>query len=83
MKATKKARTKSSHGRSHVIHQRKMVVNTYTVLDDCVLNGVQAGYRRAFKHTSTPDAETIQDQILKPDLKILRKVQNRGSGGTG
>jgi hypothetical protein len=51
-------------GRTHVIHQTKMVVNVYSVLLDRVESGVLRGWNRAHKHTNTPDEETIKDEIL-------------------
>jgi len=40
-----------------------MQVNTRAVLERCIENGIQAGLRRAYKHTNTPTQETITDCI--------------------
>ncbi len=41
-----------------------MTVRAYPVLCRAVEEGVAYGWRRAHKHTDTPDEETIQDQII-------------------
>ena len=41
-----------------------MKVKEYTVLNDCVERGVISGMARAHKHTDTPTAETMRDQVI-------------------
>jgi hypothetical protein len=41
-----------------------MKVRAYSVLSRAVEEGVEYGWRRAHKHTETPDPETIKDQIM-------------------
>lgn len=38
--------------------------DTYAILQRCVEDGTARGYRRAFKHTDTPDEASIQDNII-------------------
>ena len=38
-------------------------VRTYSLVCDAVLGGVESGWRRAHKHTNTPDEETIKSTI--------------------
>ena len=38
-------------------------VNARKLMARCVLSGSRAGWRRAFKHTSTPSPERIQEAI--------------------
>lgn len=39
-------------------------VRAYDVLRRAIEEGVEYGWRRAHKHTDTPDAEAIKDQIV-------------------
>lgn len=39
-------------------------VNIYKVLQDSIEIGIDAGYRRAFKHTDNPSEEHIKSEIL-------------------
>lgn len=41
-----------------------MRVRAYDVLRRAIEEGVEYGWRRAHKHTDTPDSETIKDQIV-------------------
>jgi hypothetical protein len=41
-----------------------MKVRAYVVLRRAIEEGVDYGWRRAHKHTETPDPETIKDQIV-------------------
>ena len=43
--------------------RQSMIVNTRAVLERCIENGIQAGLRRAYKHTDTPTQETITECI--------------------
>ena len=40
-----------------------MKVNEYLVMTECVENGVNRGYNRAFKHTETPSEDAIKESI--------------------
>lgn len=40
-----------------------MQVKEYTVLTDCVERGVAYGMNRAYKHSDTPSADYIKQQI--------------------
>ena len=37
-------------------------LRAYTIVDNAVLDGVARGVARAFKHTESPDAESIKEQ---------------------
>lgn len=41
-----------------------MRMRAYDVLRRAIEEGVEYGWRRAHKHTDTPDAESIKDQIV-------------------
>lgn len=41
-----------------------MKVRAYDVLRRAIEEGVEYGWRRAHKHTDSPDAETIKDQVV-------------------
>jgi len=41
----------------------KLKVNVYRVLDDCIANGISAGWNKAHKHTDTPPEDEIKRQI--------------------
>ncbi len=41
-----------------------MRVRAYDVLRRAIEEGVEYGWRRAHKHTDTPDADAIKDQIV-------------------
>lgn len=49
----------------------EMRVRAYEVLHRAVEEGVTYGWRRAHKHTDTPDEETIKDQILTAVLNEI------------
>lgn len=40
-----------------------MIINEYAVMSECIRNGVNAGYTRAFKYEDTPSAESIKMAI--------------------
>jgi hypothetical protein len=40
-----------------------MRVKEYRVLEECIERGIEFGWRRAHKHTDTPDPATIQCDI--------------------
>ena len=48
-----------------------MRVRAYDVLRRSIEEGVEYGWRRAHKHTDTPDAEAIKDQLV---TAILNEV---------
>lgn len=45
-----------------------MKIRAYAVLCRAVEEGVAYGWRRAHKHTDTPNAETIEEQIISAVL---------------
>ena len=45
-----------------------MKVKEYNVVEKCIENGVEFGYNRAFKHTDTPDADKIKNEIVSAIL---------------
>jgi hypothetical protein len=51
-----------------------MRVRAYEVLRRAIEEGVEYGWRRAHKHTETPDAETIKDQIVTGILNEVSEV---------
>lgn len=40
-----------------------VTVDTYRVMEECVERGIAYGYRRAFKHTETPDEDAIKEAV--------------------
>jgi hypothetical protein len=48
-----------------------MRVRAYEVLRRTVEEGVAYGWRRAHKHTDTPDEETIKDEITNAALNAV------------
>lgn len=48
-----------------------MKVNDYEVLTDCIENGVNIGYRRAFKHT-----DATEEEINKYEQRIKESIYN-------
>jgi pyruvate-formate lyase len=43
---------------------KKLKVNTYAVLKECIEIGINGGWNKAHKHTDDPSEEYIKDQIL-------------------
>lgn len=43
----------------------------YNILSECIENGVELGYRRAFKHADSPSEDSIIESIHR---EILNKV---------
>jgi hypothetical protein len=41
----------------------QILTNTYVVFSRAVEEGVRYGWNRAHKHTSTPDAESVKEEI--------------------
>lgn len=50
-----------------------MKVKLYNLIQDAVEAGVSYGYNRAHKHTSTPAADEIKDQIEQAIMNELTK----------
>ncbi len=44
---------------------KKLKVNTYAVLEECIEIGINSGYKRAHKHTDNPTEEQIKEEILR------------------
>ena len=42
-----------------------MMVKEYTLLMECIEDGISTGYRRAFKHTEEPGEEYIKEKIFE------------------
>jgi hypothetical protein len=51
-----------------------MRVRAYDVLRRAIEEGVEYGWRRAHKHTDTPDEETIKDQIVTGILNEVCEI---------
>lgn len=49
-------------------------VRAYEVLRRAIEEGVTYGWRRAHKHTDTPDEETIKDQLVTAILNEVSEV---------
>lgn len=43
---------------------KKLKVNTYAVLEECIEIGINGGWNKAHKHTDDPSEEYIKEQIL-------------------
>lgn len=43
---------------------KKLKVNTYAVLEECIEIGISGGWIKAHKHTDTPTDDYIKEQIL-------------------
>ena len=43
---------------------KKLKVNIYNVLEECIENGINGGWNKAHKHTDNPNEEHIKEQIL-------------------
>lgn len=41
-----------------------MIPKSYELLDRCIEDGVAYGWQRAHKHTDTPDAQRVKDEIV-------------------
>ena len=53
---------------------KKLKPNIYAILKECIEIGINAGYRRAFKHIDNPSEEIIKEEILKyVILEIVEK----------
>lgn len=57
-----------------------MRVNNYVIVERAVEEGVNHGYRRAFKHTETPAHETIKDEIHRAIMSSLCEVFDLDAG---
>ena len=44
---------------------RKLKVNTYAVLEECIEIGISGGMNRAHKHTDNPTEEHLKEEILR------------------
>lgn len=44
---------------------KKLKVNIYNVLEECIENGINGGWNKAYKHTDTPNEDHIKEQILR------------------
>ena len=49
-------------------------VNAYAVIDRAVEEGVHCGYMRSHKHTDTPSAAAIEDEIGRAVMNALCEV---------
>jgi hypothetical protein len=56
----------------------KLKINTYKIISQAVEDGIAYGFNRAYKHTDTPGAEHIKDQIEQAVLNELCDVINFG-----
>ena len=43
---------------------KKLKVNTYAVLEECIEIGIDGGWNKAHKHTDKPEGDYIKEQIL-------------------
>ena len=63
--------------------QGGMTVRAYSVLSRAVEDGVAYGWRRAHKHTSTPDENSIVDQIVTGVLNEICLYFDFSDDGSG
>lgn len=45
------------------MENNKLVVNTYKVLEDCVLKGINNGWNRAHKYIDNPSEDHLKEQL--------------------
>lgn len=45
--------------------------DSYKLLDMCVENGINLGYRRAYKHNDNPSEEVLKEQI---QIAIMNEI---------
>ena len=57
-----------------------MRLNNYVIVERAIEEGVSYGYRRAFKHTETPDHETVKAEIHKAVLSSLCEILDLDAG---
>ena len=44
---------------------KKLKVNTYAVLEECIEIGINGGWNKAHKHTDNPTEEQIKEELLR------------------
>ena len=44
---------------------KKLKVNTYAVLEECIEIGIDGGMNRAYKHIDNPTEEQIKEELLR------------------
>ena len=44
---------------------KKLKVNTYAVLEECIEMGINGGWNKAHKHTDNPTEEQIKEELLR------------------
>lgn len=52
----------------------RVKINTYEVIARAVEDGIGWGLTRAFKHTETPDRETLEDHLHREILNAICEV---------
>ena len=52
--------------------------NAYAIIDQAVENGIECGYRRAFKHSESPDEFTIKSEVQTAVMNALCEVLEFG-----
>ena len=53
------------------VETRVMVPKFFPLLQRCVEEGVERGWNRAHKHTSTPDDRLVQDTVVSDIMNEL------------
>ena len=48
--------------------------NYYAIISRAVEEGVDSGYRRAYKHNDSPEEDTIKDEIHSAVINALTEV---------
>lgn len=54
----------------------RLILKTYSIIDEAVQSGIEYGYNRAHKHTDTPTAEAIKEEIRRAVMIELDDVVN-------
>lgn len=49
-------------------------VDVYKIIDRCVDEGVEAGWRRAHKHTDNPSEATVKEEISRAIMLQMDEV---------
>lgn len=58
--------------------KQNIAVNLYSLIERAVEEGLNHGYRRAFKHTNNPLEEVIKEHIHREIMNALTEIIDFG-----